>query len=533
MLKIKKYAAGLLLAPLLVGSLGLNSCQNDKFFELEAPPVTEWKNISDLELAISTPYRTTFVNGEGSIGIMTHFIHLLMSDMVRRIQDNPGWMSAEVYLRETEKRVGNTESKYRPAYVTISACNFILDFLAKDPFPNASESDRQNNIDRIKGEALFLRAYNYYYLAQLHAPAYDPAGANDSRILVLRTKFSADVTTALDNAPATTKEVYDQIAADFMEAKNLLPKEWKAGMPQAYRHGRATKHAAAFYYAKTLLHMGKFAEARQELDIILSDPEKPRTLEANPEVVFENNSSGSPFNNPEVIFYGFYADELRSSLRHPINIYYFSNKLFPDPNDFRDWWIVSLDNQVMDKANIMVNKELTEEWKNDKRSKLYYLWKGADASATVKGKDNLEYMTNANIAPYVGKDDPVLMGNKYYRVPRYQNIPLIRSAEAYILRAAIKMQDNDGTGAAADLNVVRQRAWDTTKSGPFVPLTTATWDDVDNEWIRELAFEADRVSFLQMFRKPIGPAGREGVAPVLPPYTDLYWKIPIGETDFR
>jgi starch-binding outer membrane protein, SusD/RagB family len=533
MINIKKYAASLLLAPLLVGTLGLNSCQDEKFFELEAPPITAWKNISDLELAISRPYRLTFVDGENSIGIMTHFIHLMMSDMVRRISDNPGWMSVEVYMRETEKRVNNTESKYRPAYLTISACNFILDFLATDPFPNASESDRTNNINRIKGEALFLRAYAYYHLAQLHAPAYDPAGANDSRILVLRTKFASDVTTALDNAPASTKEVYDQIAADFKEATSLLPKEWATGMPQAYRFGRATKHAAAFYYAKTLLHMGKYDEALTELNGILNDPQKPRGLEPDPETAFTNNSSTAPFNSPEVIFHGFYADPLRSNLRHPINIYYFVNQLFPDPNDYRDWWIISLDNQVMQRANIMVNKELTTEWKNDKRSKLFYLYKGADPSATLKGRANTEYFTNANFAPYVGKDDPVLLGNKYYRVPRYQNMPLIRSAEAYLLRAAIKAHKNDGPGAAADLNVVRQRDWDTSKSGPYVPLTTATWDQVDVEWLKELAFEADRVSFLQMFRKPIGPAGRQGVAPVLPPYPNFYWKIPIGETDFR
>jgi hypothetical protein len=78
---------------------------------------------------------------------------------------------------------------------------------------------------------------------------------------------------------------------------------------------------------------------------------------------------------------------------------------------------------------------------------------------------------------------------------------------------------------------VRRRALDESKSGPFVPLTNATFDQVDIEWIKELAFGSDRVSFLQMFRKPIGPAERDA-SPVEPHYSEFYWNIPIGETDF-
>ncbi len=143
-------------------------------------------------------------------------------------------------------------------------------------------------------------------------------------------------------------------------------------------------------------------------------------------------------------------------------------------------------------------------------------------------------MVSGDIALYVGKEDPVLMVNKYYQVPypQYQNIPFVRSAEAYILRAAIKAEAGDHAGAAQDLNVVRERAWDTSVSGPYEPLQTATFEDVDNEWIKELSFEADRLSFLQMFRKPIGPAERD-VAPILPPYEGLNWPIPIEQEFFE
>lgn len=531
MINFNKILIKIGISLLMLPTIGLVSCNNEDFFELESPPVTEWHAVEDLEMAIGFPYQNSFFINEQTMGIMTHFIHNMMSDMVRRVQDVPGWGSPEIYGRETSVLVAQTLDKYRFAYQTIAATNKILDFLATDPFPDASTADKINNIDRIKGEALFLRAYNYFYLAQFYCPAYDPNGANDSKILSLRTSFPDEIQKALDNTPVTTKEVYVQVAADFKDAMELLPKGWAPGMPEGYKFGRATKHAASFYYAKVLLHMGNSSEALTVLNSILDDPEMPRGLEDDPLKVFSNSSETEPLISPEVILSAFYADALRGSTRHPVQVFNYVNKGFSDPNDFRDWWMVTMDNKVLEKCNILINGQWTEEWQADKRNPLWYEWKGADPEAVLKGKNNPDYITNPRIALYVGKDDPLLMVNKYHRVLRFQNNPLVRTSEAIILRAAIKAESGDGTGAAADLNVVRKRAWDESKSGTFVPLATATFEDVDIEWLKELAFEADRVSFLQMFRKPIGPAERDE-APIMPPYENFYWSIPIAETDF-
>lgn len=517
---------------LLIISTGLISCDDNSFFELDAPPVTEWQNVDDLERAIAFPYKNTFLD-QDAIGHWTHYTHLQMSDMVREIAINPGWQSPTIYGRETSTLgVSWVEGTYGPAYETIAATNKIINFLETDPFPNASPNDKTYNIDRIKGEALFIRAYNYYHLVQLFAPPYDPEGANDSRILPLRTTFPDEMDDALDVSAASTQEIYNQILADFEEAISLLPKEWNPEMPESYKFGRATKHAAAFYLAKTQLHMGEYTMAEQSLNSILDDPEIPRSLEPDPETVWLHNSSTDPLVSPEVIFWIFYSNPQRGSNRHPMQWYWFFNKTFSDPNDYRPWMIWSYGNNAMEKANIMVNGELTESWENDKRSKLYHFYQGADPTHPVQGADNDDFITAVPVAQFVGIDDPVVMVDKYFRVERFQNFPFVRTAEALILRAAIKAENGDGGGAAADLNRVRERAWDESESGPFVPLTTATFEDVDAEWLRELAFEADRVSFLQMFRKPIGPADRD-VAPVMPPYENFNWQIPIEESDFQ
>lgn len=530
--KLTTLSPYLLLLIILIGIVSV-SCENNSFFALDAPPPTEFQNIDDLERAIAFPYQNTFLGGDDAIGHWTHYIHLQMSDMVREIATNPGWQSPTIYGRETSTiGVNRVVRQYAPAYQSIAATNNIISFLESDPFPDASPNDKTYNINRIKGEALFIRAYNYYHLAQLFAPPYNPQGANDSRVLSLRTTFPDSIEDALDITASTTQEVYDQILADFSEAVELLPKEWNTNMPEAYKFGRATKHAAIFYQAKTQLHMGEYAAAERSLDSILNDQDVPRSLEPDPETVWLNNSSTAPFESPEVIFWIYYANPQRGSSWHPSRWYWFFNKRFADPNDYRPWMIWSFGNEAMAEANIMVDGEVTESWENDKRHKLFHYYKGADPTQELQGRLNDDYITAAPVSVFVGVDDPVVMVDKYFRVERFQNFPWVRTAEALILRAATKVELGNGTGAADDLNTVRSRAWDETKSGPFIQLTTATFEDVNAEWLRELAFEADRVSFLQMFRKPIGPAARN-VAPVMPPYENFNWRIPLAETDFQ
>ena len=47
-----------------------------------------------------------------------------------------------------------------------------------------------------------------------------------------------------------------------------------------------------------------------------------------------------------------------------------------------------------------------------------------------------------------------------------------------------------------------------------------------------MAFEGDRLIWLEMFRKPIGPGDRN-VPAINAPYPNLYWPIPLPETDFN
>lgn len=522
--------------------LSISGCQNETFFEQLAPPVTTWKSISDMEMGISNAYRLTTIQNENACWNFMPFVHFGQSDIVREISVNGGWNSNVTYSRDFQKRIAQTD-KYSICYQVILYCNNMIDFIEKNPFPNATESDKTKNINRIKGEALFLRGLAYYHLLIWYTPAFDKNGPNDSKILTLRTKTPVNLDLALDNSPVATKDVYAQVVKDFTEAKNLLPLKWESGMNNAYKFGRANRHASSAYLARTLMLMGKYDDALTELNNVLDDPKMSRSLENDPETNWINNNASTSWDSNEIIWYGFYADiNLAANFRHNLMFHYFDNAIFPNVDDWRDWWIWSLNSKTLKRVGMMAeDNSIPLSWANDKRSKLFHRFEGYDNSLPSTTKYNYTYLVNRAFEGRVGKNDPVYLSKKYFRVPLVgqsktaapQNLPIIRSAEVYLWRAALKQILGKG-GQADDLNIVRKRAWDSAKSGAYKPLSDAeaTWELIDQEWVKELAFEGDRIIWLQMFRKPIGP-GERNVESVNPPYANFFYPVPLSETDFN
>ncbi|NJN26595.1 MAG: RagB/SusD family nutrient uptake outer membrane protein [Cyclobacteriaceae bacterium] len=520
-------------------------CTKDEFFELKSPPNTGWESVRDMEYGITSVYRQFVNKNEDGIWFLDPFIHYGMSDIVREIGQNGGWSTDAIVRRETDQRLSKVDH-LGMGYKTILYSNNMLDFIETDPFPDATEVDKEMNINRIKGEALFLRAMAYYHLLTWYAPAYDINSANDSRILPLRLNAPKTIGLALNNAPVETQLVYDQVVEDLRTAKGLLPLKYKSGMHPAYEFGRANKHAAMAALARVLILMGRYDEALVELNGVLDDPELSRALETDPEDVWLNNST-TPTNNGEVIWYGYYADiEAAQSMKiHEIRIWgYFINSIYQDPSQTKNWWIWGINRGTLLRCG-MLNEDNTvpHSWTYDKRNILFNRFHGYNPKMNeglARSQQRVDSLYGKAFAPFVGFDDPVFISSKYYRVPAIadlgseppQNIPIMRSAELYLWRAALKQVTGKG-GQADDLNIIRERSWDTA-GGAYVPLSDGetTWDVIDQEWVKEMSFEGDRIIWLQMFKKPIGPGDRIGVDPVYPPYEGMNWLVPLGETDF-
>ena len=132
---------------------------------------------------------------------------------------------------------GEIPKVWYQGYESILASNMVLDQL-----PNIQDDTQR--LTEIEGQALFLRALNYFNLVRLY-------GA-----VPLVTNANLDLKSVSDKGRDPVEDVYAQIEQDLEMAQDKLPLRWdNAGV------GRATQGAAKTLFAKVLLTQKRWAEA--------------------------------------------------------------------------------------------------------------------------------------------------------------------------------------------------------------------------------------------------------------------------------
>ena len=113
-----------------------------------------------------------------------------------------------------------------------------------------------NNIGQwkaVKGSAFFLRAYAFYNVSQVFAPAYDDAIANTPNLgIPLRLTPNVDAS----STRSTLGQTYNQIVSDLQQAKDLLPDTIAVN-----NLNRPCKQAALAMLARVYLSMRKYDSA--------------------------------------------------------------------------------------------------------------------------------------------------------------------------------------------------------------------------------------------------------------------------------
>ena len=262
---------------LCLGLSTLTSC-SDKL-ELTNPNQqttgTFGNNTEDLEEAVIAAYN--HIRMEGSYARVGYTIDLCRGDEV--------WNSSQVwYLPFDNLNVAFTDEitewSWREWYYTINVCNYIQDRLGQDPSA-FSEKER-----RILGQALFIRGLAYYNLAGYYQ--------NPPLITDYDSYNSLD---GLYAASSTYDDVLDQVESDFKDAIELLPSRDEGG---EWAKGRATKGAAAGYYARALMQRHKYSEALVVLKDIIAQKYGKYELMKN---YGDNFREGSQYeNNAESLF---------------------------------------------------------------------------------------------------------------------------------------------------------------------------------------------------------------------------------------
>lgn len=343
---------------------------------------------------------------------------------------------------------------YRTFYEMIKRTNLVLEALAEKGKLLPTDA-----FDRLRGEALFLRAWAFLQLWNYYGTA------------PLITSPLMDLNRT--ETPGTQGlELIDRSIADFDTSSDLLPLEWPAQFT-----GRPTKNSAYGYLVKALCTR---ACSKKELDdeagsaadytraIQMADAISGRSLVSN----YGDNFSGLAENNPESLF------ELQASQDPSFENVWLNNDFGYasatagtcycnfDPNSGASviYWACT---------PFMPTQKLIEALENDPR-KPYIISEAGDFSFLFNtGYMFVKYIRDANDATV------------FPSTSSSNNRRFLRLADVKLLKAEALLQTGKPAEAIAEINDIRERAWGSDLANRNIQETNV---DVIMDWIMDERF---------------------------------------------
>ncbi|CAM3762553.1 RagB/SusD family nutrient uptake outer membrane protein [Sphingobacterium prati] len=151
-------------------------------------------------------------------------------------------------------RDGNSTNDWSNIYRAVFTANTVLESLDAITV----KSNEKERGDRIKGAALFFRAFSFLDAVQIWSVAYDRNTADKDVGIPLRLQSDFNIT----SPRANVAETYGQIVKDLKDAVQLLPEKVASKT-------RPSKPAAYGLLARTYLWMGEYGQAKLYADSCL------------------------------------------------------------------------------------------------------------------------------------------------------------------------------------------------------------------------------------------------------------------------
>lgn len=386
------------------------------------------------------------------------------------------------------------ENQWNGAYKAINNANILLESL--DQLESSDATFDQATLDDIRGQALFIRAFEYYYLLKYFSL---PWGAtSDNSHLGVPLQLQA-VTSSEDFAKperATVTAVYEQIESDLQAAEGLISNTSPI---------RATANAATALRARIALIQQRWADAADLAGQVVPD----YTLLPNVSTYFTDESSD------ESIF------EIENTILDNPGISNTSITAVYNPDSRDD---IQISSAFMSAVDDIVNDQQDAAL--------------AAAGLTATDTRVTQLLTGTNTPEDVSQATSADNTIKYESIPNEDdNLPILRLSEMILTRAEALAEANGVNQESVDLlNQIRTRAITVTDSNgnaadESVIEYQMTDFATDQELIDaillerrvELAFEGHRLTDLQ--RRRLDVAGTPWDADI------LTFPIPQTQTD--
>lgn len=367
------------------------------------------------------------------------------------------------------------EGIWRESYQAINQANLVIDAL---PIVSTASLKAQ-----YEGEARFIRGDMYFELVRLYAKQYNAAtAASDLGVPINLTPVRTVEEANRRVARSTVAQVYAQVIDDLTKAIALLPKT---------NGTRATTYSAKALLARVYLQQNNFAAAGPLADDVIKNSGK--SLSPTLQAVFTSRNSS------ETLFEIQQNDQNNAGTGNSgLATHYASIG-------------------QLGRADVLVLGGFANQYE----------------ASDARGTSQLLY--NSTGARSVAAPAVALRTGKFTTYG--QNIPVIRLAEMYLIRAEVAFRAGNTASALADLNRIRSRSGATPLS--LADLTPANGlAIVLRERQLELAFEGFRIHDLKRTNAILAPAkpatATTAAVPALLANDDkLTLPIPKRETDLN
>ncbi len=319
---------------------------------------------------------------------------------------------------------------------------------------NLEDNTAVSRRDQLLGEALFLRAINYFYMTRIwgNVPLIKlPSNSVDQNAYPSRT---------------ATATVMDSIEEDLIEAIRLLPDRYNDNLET---RGRATRGAAKAILAQLYMWQGANNDALPLLNEIINTPVYNLASEFSQLFIATPSGAGGKNISNELIF------ELQFDHRN-LATNNLSNLLLPTTESLPD---------------------------NERPGGQHQLVPSEKLFLSYEDNDTRKDVTLRTTALPGGYWAAKYQGTRVDNTRRQDsNFPIIRLADIYLLRAEALVKLGREGDAINDLNRVRRRAYSVPLNQTSPHDYPSDWDDdqginnvalaIENERLKELAFEGHR-----------------------------------------
>lgn len=451
---------------LLAGTLLFGACHGDLDIaqKSQITSTNMWKSESDATSAVNGAYaqfRSAFSTSYVAYGDYRSGLYGggMMSDVG---YDN---MAANTIFRDNEG------TNWQALYTTINDCNLILKYAPNIPFNSQAVQDE------VMANALFLRAYTYFWIGRIWGKA-----------PLLTAGFESDAQDDLFPERAPEADIFAQVESDITQALELMPANVTA-QKTASRNSINMLKADYFLWKAKVRSGGQAAlqSAQTAINAVLASS---GDLSPSFSDVFTNET------NPEILF----------------SVNYERNEFV---GGYPSMYLIPI--QYVDDKNLVENPiKVGSHQQYISITDHYEAFLTADPSDTRINTSFMVYQEGANRFRWI---------NKYYgeweNDTRYfsSDIVIYRLAEALLMKAEVENALGNTSGAIEFLNKVAKRAYGVDNYYPSSLTAVEVDEKIVDETLKEFVAEGKSwwtlVRFGVAFTRIPSLVGRENETNVL------------------